>query len=78
MLPLKLLNVTIIDTMKNLYYLFLFTLLFQQTYAQHSIIPIPVSYQTTDDVFKIDSQLNLCLQTNNIQVKQYTELFQKF
>ena len=78
MLPLKLLNVTIIDTMKNLYYLFLFTLLFQQTYAQHSIIPIPVSYQTTDDVFKIDSQLNLYLQTNNIQVKQYTELFQKF
>ena len=47
---------------------FLFFMLAQATlcFAQHNIIPIPVSYTTTNDVFIFDDNLSFNVKTNNV------------
>jgi len=64
--------------MKHKFYIILFILLFQKTYAQHSIIPIPVSYIATNDIFRIEGQLSLHQQTHDTQVSEYAEQFKDF
>ena len=64
--------------MKIKFFTFLFVMLFYQTNAQHLIIPEPVSYETTNDVFIIDNQVRLDLQTKDVKVKKYAEQFQLF
>ncbi len=63
---------------KNRLMTILILVIFFQTQAQHSIIPEPVSYQTTNTVFVFDNQVALNIQSDNIEVKRYTELFQVF
>ncbi len=64
--------------MKNLLLLFLLFTFFYQSNAQHSIIPIPVNYVANNSEFIFDDQVSLNLQTNDEQVKKYTEQFQLF
>jgi len=44
---------------------------------QHSIIPTPVHYESTNTVFVFDNRVSLDIRTENKQVKKYVELFQK-
>ena len=64
--------------MKNKLFTFLLAILFYQTNAQHLIIPEPVSYETINEVFVIDNQVNINIKTNDIKIKKYTEQFQLF
>ncbi len=64
--------------MKNKFYIFFLIIISQQTYAQHSIIPIPVEYTSTNEVFIFDDQINIELKTDNIQVIQYVDQFYHF
>ncbi len=58
---------------------FLFLILFSQLVdAQHSIIPVPVDYTVTNEVFVFDNQVALDLKTNDSQTKLYAEQFQNF
>ena len=65
-------------TMKKKLLFFVLMVLFQQTFAQHPIIPAPVSYQATNTVFLLNNQVALHIDTDNQQVKQHAELFQAF
>lgn len=61
--------------------LFAFLLIiFQATtlFAQHSIIPIPVSYSSTNDVFVFDNQIRLDVKTEDVKTKQYINQFLVF
>jgi hexosaminidase len=66
--------------MRIRYFLFLVFMLVQLTrvFAQHNIIPIPVSYNSTSEVFIFDNELSFDVKTNNAEVKQYIERFQNF
>jgi len=63
---------------KNKLLTLLLLVIFFQTQAQHSIIPAPVSYQTANTVFVFDNQVALNIQSDNLEVNRYTELFQEF
>jgi len=63
--------------MKNKIYLLLIFVL-HQAYAQNTIIPTPVSYEPTNNIFVINNPLNIKLTYNNSQVKTYTKLFKEF
>ncbi len=58
---------------------FLFVL-FQATtfFAQHDIIPVPVSYLSTNEVFVFDNQIHLDVKTKDIKTKQYINQFLVF
>lgn len=58
---------------------FLFVL-FQTTtfFAQHDIIPVPVSYLSTNEVFVFDNQIHLDIKTKDIKTKQYINQFLVF
>jgi hexosaminidase len=43
--------------------------------AQNNIIPVPVSYNASSDVFELNSLVVLNLNTNDPQVKEYSETF---
>lgn len=64
--------------MKNILLSFLLVALFQQTYAQHSIIPAPVNYESTNSVFVLDNLVSLNISTDDKQVEKRVTLFQKF
>ncbi|MEN8125699.1 MAG: family 20 glycosylhydrolase [Bacteroidota bacterium] len=64
--------------MKNILFPFLLIAFFYQTNAQHTIIPIPVNYVANNNEFILDDQASINLQTNDEQVKRYTEQFQLF
>ncbi|MCF6348089.1 MAG: family 20 glycosylhydrolase [Flavobacteriaceae bacterium] len=64
--------------MKYKFYILLFFVLSQHLYSQHSIIPIPVSYTSTDAVFIFDNQISLEIETNDSQTKQYVAQFRNF
>jgi len=64
--------------MKNCFYTVLLIVFFQQINAQHSIIPIPVSYSATNDVFVFDTQITLELKTDDKRTKQYVNQFRNF
>jgi len=65
-------------SVKNKIFAFLFFIFYQQSYTQHSIIPTPVSYKAVNTAFVIDKQVGINIQTNNVQVKRYTENFKIF
>lgn len=56
---------------------FLGFIIFQATalFAQHSIIPNPVSYTSTNEVFVFDDQVRLDVKTENVKTKQYVDQF---
>ena len=64
--------------MKKSLLTFLLVALFQLTYAQHSIIPAPVSYESTNSVFTLDNTVSLNIATDDKQVQNHAELFQVF
>ncbi|RMZ51842.1 beta-N-acetylhexosaminidase [Flavobacteriaceae bacterium PRS1] len=66
--------------MHTRFFTLLFFIFFQLSaiFAQHNIIPIPVSYTATNEVFIFDNQLSYDLKTNDSQTKQYVEQFQNF
>ncbi|AWV99250.1 beta-N-acetylhexosaminidase [Arcticibacterium luteifluviistationis] len=47
-------------------------------FAQHQIIPTPVSYETTDGMFMLDNQVSINLRTDDADVKTYLTNFQDF
>ena len=59
---------------------FLLFIFFQitTTFAQHNIIPIPVSYTSTNEVFVFDNQLSFDIKTTNAETIQYIEQFQNY
>ena len=64
--------------MKNKLFTFLLAMLFYQTNAQHLIIPEPVSYETTNEIFIVDNLVNINIKTNDAEIKKYAEQFQSF
>ncbi|MDH5475114.1 MAG: family 20 glycosylhydrolase [Cyclobacteriaceae bacterium] len=64
--------------MKKILLSFLLVALFQHMYAQHSIIPAPVNYESTDAVFALDNSVSLNIATGDQQVQRHAELFQSF
>ena len=64
--------------MKKIFFLLLIVLPFYQVNSQHSIIPVPVNFLSTNNEFILNDQVSLNLQTSNKQVKQYTEQFKIF
>ena len=64
--------------MKYKFYTLLLIVLSQYLYPQHSIIPIPVSYTSTNEVFVFDNQIHLELKTDDIQAKKYIDQFSEF
>ena len=58
---------------------FLFVL-FQTTtfFAQHDIIPVPVSYLSTNEVFVFDNQIHLDVKTKDTKTRQYINQFLVF
>jgi len=64
--------------MKYNFHILILIIFFQQTYAQHSIIPIPVNYTPTNDVFVFDNQITLDLKTDEYQTKQHVNQFRDF
>ncbi len=58
------------------FFAFLFVI-FQTTtlLAQHNIIPVPVSYISTDEVFVFENQIHLDVKTKDIKTKQYINQF---
>ena len=63
---------------KHILITLLLFIVFYQTQAQYTIIPAPVSYQTTKAVFLFDNHVVINIQTDNLEVKKYTGLFQDF
>ncbi len=64
--------------MKYKFYILLFFVLSQHIYSQHSIIPIPVEYTSTNEVFIFDNYVSLDLKTDDIYTKQYVAQFRNF
>ena len=59
--------------------LFLFlSLLIQQSYAQHFIIPEPVSYKSNNDEFVFNKQIILAFEADDKQLNQYINHFTDF
>ena len=64
---------------KNFFLLtFLMTIQMFGQVPTHSIIPEPVNYESTNNIFVIDNQVILDIQTDDKQVNQYAEQFQKY
>lgn len=64
--------------MINLLLSLFLSLLIQQSYAQHFIIPEPVSYKSNNDEFVFDKQISLAIQVDNKQLNQYIDHFTEF
>jgi len=64
--------------MKYKFYTLLLISFFHQMNGQHSIIPIPVSHTSTNDVFVFDDKVSLNLKTNDNHTKQYVNQFRNF
>jgi len=63
--------------LKNTIYLLLLFFV-QQISAQNSIIPIPVSYESSDTYFELGNQVNLNIKFKDNQVKIYSKIFEAF
>ncbi len=53
----------------------LFAVIFQICLAQNNIIPFPVSYTSSSDIFQLNNQVSLILKTNDVEVKNYSKNF---
>jgi hexosaminidase len=62
---------------KNILTLFLLVSFFLLK-AQHSLIPTPVTYESTSVLFTLNSEVELHILTNNLEVNQHSVLFQNF
>lgn len=64
--------------MSNIYFTFFLMVLCQSAHSQHSIIPIPVSYEVTGETFVLDNAVSLDIRTDDSQVTKYVTQFQAF
>ena len=66
--------------MKNSHLLPFLIILFFTHYllAQHTIIPVPVSYSSTDTNFIINNEVSVIVTSRDAQVRQYVSQFQAF
>jgi hexosaminidase len=64
--------------MKIKIYFFLIALILQSTYAQHSLIPEPVRFESIDQQFVLNNEVSLVLEYNNEQVRIYVNNFKLF
>ena len=62
--------------MKRIYILLAFALFgfVQESWSQHQIIPVPVSYESTEGTLSINQDVNLVLLTENDTVKQQADM----
>ncbi|MFH4965618.1 family 20 glycosylhydrolase [Gaetbulibacter sp. M235] len=61
--------------MKTKFITLVFLIILQVCEAQNNIIPVPVSYNASSDVFELNNQVSLTLKTTETQIKKYTENF---
>lgn len=64
--------------MKNKFLSLLLLVLVQQNYAQHAIIPAPVSFESSSNTFIIENEVGFDVQTKDAQVQNYATLFEAF
>lgn len=64
--------------MKNTFFTFLLILFVQQSFAQHAIIPEPVSYESAGTKFVLDPEINLNIQSKDEKVQLYAKSFKDF
>jgi len=64
--------------MKHIYTFFIFFIFFFKGYAQHSIIPVPVSFESINEEFLFDTAIFINLKTSNKEALQYTNQFKAY